>query len=120
MKKAGIFILLASIFFRCDTANISDCTTPATVRNLAGLDGCGWVFELEDGTKLEAYWQWGWCGTPPLPAGATEDPLYNFEYVEGKKVLISYEDVTDVASTCMVGSVVKINCIEEVDSFPEE
>lgn len=112
--------LLSSVFIQCENDVSRDCSTPATVRNLTGLDGCGWVFELEDGTKLEAYWQWGRCGTPPLPEGATEDPLYNFEYVEGKKVLISFEELTGIAGSCMVGPIVKITCIEEVNSFPEE
>ena len=119
MKKAWIFILLVSAFFQCEPLSTTDCLTPATVRNLAGFDGCGWVFELNDGTRLEPYWQWGWCGTPPLPKEQTEDPLYNFEFVEGKKVLINYEEV-NVVSTCMVGPNVKITCINEGNSFPEE
>ena len=30
------------------------CSTPATVVDLSGLDGCGFVFQLEDGTRLVA------------------------------------------------------------------
>jgi hypothetical protein len=85
----------------------------ATVRNLTGLDGCGFVFELEDGTKLEPQ-RLFFCGTPPLPKEAMEDPLYQFEFVDGKKVVIGYETLSDMGSYCMVGPVVKITCLEEV------
>lgn len=120
MKKITLVVLLALIFFQCETSSPNNCATPATVRNLAGLDGCGWVFELNDGTRLEPYWQWGWCGTPPLPQGALEDPLYDFEYTEGKQVFISYEEAPGIASICMAGPVVKITCIQEVPSSQEE
>lgn len=120
MKKVLLIAFLSLLLMQCDTETGNTCSTLATVRNLTGLDGCGWVFELEDGTRLEPYWQWGWCGTPPLPQGVTEDPLYNFEYVEGKKVLINYEEVNDVASICMVGPIVKITCLTEVGSVISE
>jgi len=42
------------------------------------------------------------------------DPLHNFELIDGKKVLISYDVLENYASTCMAGHVVKINCIQEV------
>jgi hypothetical protein len=84
----------------------------ATVRDLTGLDGCGFVFELEDGTRLEPLRMF-FCGTMPLPKEITEDPLYQFEFVAGKKVIIGYES-TKAMSVCMVGPVVKITCLEEV------
>lgn len=87
---------------------------PAIVRDLSGLDGCGYVFELMDGSKLEPF-MIGYCGTPPLPKEVTENPLYNFEWVNGKEVLIEYEEVPDAASICMVGKIVKITCIEEIE-----
>lgn len=92
--------------------NTNTCSTPATVRDLSGLDGCGFVFELNDGTRLEPVII-GYCGTPPLPKEITENPLYRFEFVEGKQVLISYT-LTDGASICMVGPRVTITCISEV------
>src|SRR5687768_16221854 len=85
----------------------------ATVRDLTGLDGCGFVFELEDGTRLEPLRMF-FSGTMPLPKEVTEDPLYQFEFVEGKKVVIGYETQNDMGSYCMVGPVVKITCLEEV------
>lgn len=89
------------------------CNTLATVRDLRGLDGCGFVFELADGKRLEPQILY-YCGTPPLPKEITENPLYNFEFADGKQVKIGYEILKNQASICMVGEVVQIICLEEV------
>ena len=114
MKKPLLFtLLILTLMSSCaDEPGYVSCEVPATVRNLAGLDGCGWVFELSDGTKLIPYWPW-FCGTPPLPKAMTDDPLYNFDYVEGKVVLLNYELMPDISSICMAGPVVKITCLSE-------
>lgn len=116
MKK--LFILMMVIVSACskETVKTSNCTVEATVRDLTGLDGCGFVFELNDGTKLEPRILM-YCGTPPIAPEVTNDPLYNFQFVEGKKVKISYEQV-EGASICMVGPMVKITCLTEL-SAPE-
>lgn len=88
------------------------CSTPAIVRDLSGLDGCGFVFELTDGTRLEPVRVF-YCGTPPLPKEMTENPLYDFEFVDGQRVRISYTPA-QAASICMVGTPVTITCISEV------
>lgn len=90
------------------------CSTLATVRDFSGLDGCGFIFELSDGTRLEPV-MIGYCGTPPLPKEVTDNPLYDFEWVNGKKVRISFEPTTN-ASICMAGIPVTITCITEVES----
>ena len=119
MKKVGILILMVLVFVQCDDDNQPDvCSTPATVRDLAGLDGCGWVFELQDGTRLEPLRIFR-CGTPPLPKEMTEDPLNNFEFIDNKKVLINYEVVPNMTSACMVGTVVRITCISEARIISE-
>ena len=92
-----------------------NCGTSATVRDLTGLDGCGYVFELNDGTRLIPVWDIGYCGTPPLPKEVTEDPLYNFQYTDGKNVVIGYEERPNNATACMTGRPVKITCLEEID-----
>lgn len=121
MKRHAFWILLSVITLAWILLSCSEeqqvpvsCTTPATLRDLKGLDGCGYVFELSDGTQLEAIWEWGWCGTPPLPQGATEDPLYDFEYADGKQVLIGFEERPDWANACMSARPVKIVCLQEV------
>lgn len=121
MKRFAFWIFLGVvtlmiIAFGCkeedDRMLTGQCGTPATVR-LMNEGGCGYVFDLEDGTHLVAYWEWGWCGTPPLPQGAMEDPLYNFEYVDGKKVSIAYEELVESMNSCQNGKIVKITCLEE-------
>jgi hypothetical protein len=114
MKTAALLLALLTISISCkkeEAIKRSGCAIPATVRDLTGLDGCGFVFELEDGTRLEPL-RIGYCGTPPLPKEVTEDPLYNFAFADGKKVKIEYEK-TESVSICMVGQTVKITCITE-------
>lgn len=111
MKTLLNILILSTTIIACAESNLklTNCSTPATVRDLTGLDGCGWVFELSDGSRIEPQ-RLMFCGTPPLPTEVTEDPLYDFEWVDGKTVYISYEE-TDMVSICMVGSIVRITCI---------
>lgn len=118
MKKLLILFVLGFAFVQCDDDHNKSCSTFATVRDLTGLDGCGFVFELEDGTRLEPV-RLLFCGTPPMPKEVTEDPLYGFEFVDGKRVKISYEEVGSM-SVCMVGPTVKITCIQEVIGTSED
>lgn len=114
MIKQIALIFIATVFITCSEEEIqqTSCATPATVRDLTNLDGCGFVFELGDGTRLEPLRVF-FCGTPPLPKEQMEDPLNDFEFVDGKKVFIDYEE-TESVSICMVGPMVKITCISEV------
>ena len=118
MKNIFTLIFLSLLFVQCEKEVInaveeSTCSTPATVKDLTGLDGCRFVFVLSDGTRLlPLRSNLGWCGTPPLPKEVTEDPLYNFEFVDGKKVFIDYEAV-QAATVCMAGKTVKITCLSE-------
>jgi hypothetical protein len=119
MKMLVIFLVTCFVFMQCnDDAPDSSCTTYATVRDLTGLDGCGFVFELEDGSTIEPILPTLFCGTPLPPKEITEDPLYGFEFAEGKVVKISYKE-TKRASICMVGPMAEITCITEV-AGPEE
>lgn len=89
---AGLLALAAS----CQKADEAPgCGTPATVRNLTGLDGCGYVLQLDGGQRLEphgALWQ-------------------GFAKSDGARVTISYE-AEPAASVCMVGTGVKLTCIQ--------
>ncbi len=109
-----LFVICASIFACHEEPITKNCGTPAIVRDLTGLDGCGFVFELADGSRLEPQ-MFGYCGTPPLPKEVTENPLYNFQSTDGKQVKIGYEEVTNAVSICLVGKIVKITCLEEID-----
>jgi hypothetical protein len=100
MFRSVLFIFIATILTTCvDHSMESDCGTHATVKDLTGFDGCGFIFELEDGTRLE-------------PMFLREEPLSTFEFADGKKVVIGYEEKPS-ASVCMIGKTVKIICIQE-------
>jgi hypothetical protein len=116
MKNVFVSSLLFAamvLSFACGNESLSSsCKTPAIVRDLSGLDGCGFVFELSDGTNLIPVTLF-WCGTPPLPKEQAEDPLANFTLTDGMSVLINYEELQDMATVCMAGKSVRITCIEE-------
>jgi hypothetical protein len=124
MRRLIMPILLISTltFWGCEEEKITHNSCKdgvvATVKDLTGLDGCGFVFELSDGSRLEPQ-MLGFCGTPPLPKELTENPLYDFQWVDGKIVRIKYEEITDAVSICMVGKIVKITCLEEITAIEE-
>lgn len=70
-----------------------NCKYTGTVVDLTGLDGCGLVVELADGTKLEAI---------NLPESAQA----------GDRISFDYKVKTDLASICMVGEIVELSCYE--------
>ena len=108
-------MFVGAIALGCENDSIDQqsCSIPATIRDRTGIDGCGFVFELADGSDLKPILPVIFCATPPLPKEITEDPLYNFDFVDGKKVLISYDE-KPMASTCAVSAHVKITCITTV------
>jgi hypothetical protein len=116
MNRLLLFLLIVFVFTHCSDDTKPACSTKAIIRDLTGLDGCGYVLELEDGTRLEPVLPSLFCGTPPLPKEITEDPLYNFEFVDGKRVVISYQEAGSM-SICMAGTTVKITCIQEDPAF---
>ena len=119
MKKISVLFFVVLFALSCsEEVTVEGCRTKATIRDLTGLDGCGFVFELEDGSRLEPI-RIFFCGTPPVPKEQLEDPLYNFEFVDGKEVLIDYELSTS-PSICMVGQTVRITCISELSSSSDE
>ena len=110
--KAFAFSFLMAGLLQCgpETTVIkcfeATCNAGATVKDLTGLDGCGLVFELNDGTVLipekRTYIQ------APRPE---EDPFYHARLKDGDHVKIGFRSV-DLATTCMAGKVVFITCIE--------
>ncbi len=93
MKSIIYFTLLT--FFLNGCSSDKECVE-VKLKNLTGLDGCGWVLEQVDGTVLE-------------PVN-----LEDFENSpnENQKVCITYDEV-DGGSICMVGKLVKIKTWEE-------
>ena len=77
---------------------ILDCkdSQQGILRNLTGLDGCGWIIQLFDSTKLE-------------PINLDD---FDIELIENKPVCFRYHERSDLGSYCMVGKVVELDFIE--------
>ena len=99
MKRLWV-ILFALLFFSCDNKEETvDCNIKATLKDYTGVDGCKFVLVLENGEVLEM-------------GDFDEEP--NFKFNDGMKVSISYEEMRDMASICMVGPIVRIMCIKTI------
>ncbi len=116
MKGVLAAFFLAILVFGCAEDEVirhddlKTCLTPATIRDYSGLDGCGYVLELNDGTILEPV-VLVVCGPPPQSIMSIDDPLSKFK-TDGMNVLVNYESYNG-GSICMVGELVKITCIQQ-------
>lgn len=89
----GILSLLAISFVACNKNNGCSRSEKAIVFDLSDADTCGIVFQLEDGSYLEA------------------TNLNEFQtWEDGDLVWISYKK-TSGASTCGLGEIVRIRCV---------
>ena len=73
------------------------CNHTGTVKDYTGLDGCGMVIVLDNGTVLE-------------PVEIVPD----FKLYDGQRVQLGYTELKDRASICMTGLIVRIDCIIEI------
>lgn len=69
-----------------------------TIQNYTGLDGCGMVIELENGTTLE-----------PTNLNSFQNEV---SIADEQKVWVKYHSV-EGASICMVGQIVQLDALEE-------
>ncbi len=76
---------------------ISTCNQTGTVRDCTGLDGCGYLIDLDNGMRLE-----------PVLRNTT------FRFYNRQRVRLSYFERTDLYSECMAGITAEISCIEEI------
>lgn len=100
--KTLISILIVTLFLNfpgCQKEEpvISD-ELQGTVKDYTGLDGCGFIIELDNGEKLE-----------PAEIVDTAFVLY-----DGQRVLVTFSELKDMGSICMVGKIVRIETIEEM------
>lgn len=100
MKTASFSfaLLLMLALLACSKSNdTSACPdgVEATFRDLTGLDGCGYVLELKDGSILEVVNLDQLSVTPE----------------EGLKVRVKYNNAPNFASICMAGTLVTVDCI---------
>lgn len=125
MKTHISFLIYLSllVLLSCEKeepATSEDCVYYAYVRDFTTLDNCGFLFELENGEYIQGVWRWGFCGTPPLPEGALEDPLWGFQYEDGARLKIGFTYTNNYSSSCMKGRTAIITCIENIDEKPAE
>lgn len=96
MKNLLILFSFVGLVNACSTNDACSGSVHVKMRNKTGLDGCGWVLQLNDNSYLEAQ-------------NLNE---FEIEFVEGKDLHVKYEEV-DGGSICMVGKNVKITCLSE-------
>ena len=94
------FFLIAIffLFIACEDEEESLCSIKATLEDYSDLDGCGFVIMLEDSTILEI-------------GDYDEEPDFSFR--DGMTVNISYDKMKGIATACMVGTIVRITCMEK-------
>jgi hypothetical protein len=107
ISKRLLFALFIPLFlFSCVkdddvdvNVNESHCDFLGTVVDYTGLDGCGLVIELDNGTVLE-------------PLGLNSG---NQVFKDGDRIWCSYTLIDTLASFCMAGQIARIDCIESVN-----
>jgi hypothetical protein len=110
----SVALLLASLFKCSRSEKVAEyvpigCSVTAEVVDFTGLDGCGLMLVLEDGTRLNPEKR-VYVQAPKRE----EDPLYYFTLVAGEKVKIAYTE-TNSPNVCMSGKTVFITCITKID-----
>lgn len=106
MKWVLIVVLSLGLSACHEDCPSAKCGQEALVKDLGGLDGCGLVFELNDGKILEPERR-----TYVMAPSKEDDPLYHFDLKAGQRVTIACVDI-EGATACMAGDLVFITCIE--------
>ncbi len=75
--------------------HMKPCSLHGTVVDYIGLDGCGLVIETDGGEVLEP--------VQIVPNVVLED---------GMRIAFSYTELSDMGSICMVGKIVRLDCVE--------
>ena len=96
MKSIFFLSFLLILFGSCNKDRACPGSVEGVMHNYAGLDGCGWVIEI-NGSIYE-------------PTNIND---FNANFlVEGKQVSVIYEE-KQAASICMVGQTITISCLSE-------
>ena len=109
-----VSVLLVSLF-KCNRSESTaeyapvGCSESASVVDFTGLDGCGLMLVLKDGTRLNPEKR-VYVQAPKRE----DDPLYYFTLKAGDKVKISYKETNGIYA-CMAGKPVFITCITKID-----
>ncbi|MFM7681149.1 MAG: hypothetical protein ACKO7P_00165 [Bacteroidota bacterium] len=89
------FFLILLILTACSKSNSS--MLKGKLHDYTGLDGCGMLIDLDNGTTLEPTNLWNFQDDVNL--------------VDGQKVWVKYSEIS-AGSICMVGKVVEIDELE--------
>ena len=81
----------------CNKESECENSHRAKLVNMTGLDGCSWMIELNNGTRLE-------------PTNLND---FNINLQDNQKIWIEYHPAPQLASICMAGEIVTIDCISE-------
>lgn len=109
--KNGIYRLIYTVIDHkqktySDTTSIwvnpVQCEYSGTVKDYTGLDGCSLIIELDNGTKLEPY-----------------NIVPNIVLKDGQRVKVSYTELSNMASICMVGKIVRLDCVTIISQPPK-
>ncbi|MFM6946948.1 MAG: hypothetical protein ACKOWW_07395 [Flavobacteriales bacterium] len=94
MKQLVIFTISLVLLSSCNRSSCENAQA-ATIEDYTGLDGCGLVIKLQSGQVLEA----------------TNLNDFNITPTDGLKVWVNYHELSGMASICMVGPIVEIDCL---------
>lgn len=91
-------LLVSTMAIGCEKEETGDAIEmqSGTLYDYTGLDGCSWIIQLADGTKLE-------------PTNLDDFPITP---EDGKEIFLTYTPL-DAGSICMVGTVIEIQSIRE-------
>lgn len=94
MKKPFFLLPLLMLVFSCSNTRVGTDEYKGLVTDMTGLDGCGMMIKLDNGTTLQPV---------VLPQG--------FILQKDKKVKLRYTILKDRMNTCMNGLVAQITSI---------
>ena len=95
LKTISWISLIVLLFMACKKNRCSD-SVKAELKDLSGLDGCGYVIELENGNKLN-------------PLNLCD---FDIDLKDGNKIWVNYHLTNNfIGTTCMVGNIIEIDCI---------
>jgi hypothetical protein len=98
MKKTLLYLLLILLPALSACEKSSTGWIKGTIQDLTGLDGCGFVIQLEDQSYLEP------VNLSDFASSAT--------IVDDQKVWVKYKEVTG-GSICMVGKIIEIKDLQD-------
>ncbi len=104
--KALIFILFFSLLISFSGCEKEDPSTSGKIEGIVKdyqwINVCGFIIELVNGEKLE-----------PVEVVDT-----NFVFMDGQRVVVTYTELTNLSSICMVGIMVRIETIRLTSCTP--